>query len=333
MVQLFIEAVKEEMPETFLHWEDFGRDNARKNLLKYQNEICSFNHDVQGTAAVALAALISAAKRIGVKFNTQKFVVFGAGTAGLGIADEIVSALVHSGLTKEQAYQRFWCIDKDGLLIVDQEMMDFQRPYACTRESVKGWVADEAGRISLVEVVKQAKPTTLIGCSGVANAFTDEVIIEMARNNQHPIIFTLSNPTSRCERVPEDVIRLTNGQALVATGSPFEDVGYKGKVYRIAQSNNALVFPGIGLGIVAIGAKRFTDNMLWAACKALANYSTQDDALLPKLSEAYSVSRQVAFAVARQAIADGVAEDVDDIWRKIDQVIWEPKYYPYYLKK
>ncbi|WP_224728210.1 NAD-dependent malic enzyme [Cysteiniphilum sp. JM-1] len=332
MVQLFIEAVKEEMPETFLHWEDFGRDNARKNLLKYQSEICSFNDDMQGTAAVALAGLISASKRSGLKFNRQKFVIFGAGTAGLGIADEIVAALVHSGLTKEEAYQHFWCIDKDGLLIDDQDMMDFQRPYACTRESVKGWSADEQGRIALAEVVKQAKPTTLIGCSGVANAFTDDVILSMAENNDRPIIFTLSNPTSRCERVPQDIIRLTEGRALIATGSPFDDVGYKGKVYRIAQSNNALVFPGIGLGIVAIAAKRFTDNMLWAACKALANYSTQDDALLPKLSEAYSVSRQVAFAVARQAIEDGVAQDVDDIWRKIDQVIWEPKYYPYYFK-
>ncbi|WP_116964495.1 NAD-dependent malic enzyme [Fastidiosibacter lacustris] len=334
MVQLFIEAVKAEMPDTFLHWEDFGRDNARKNLLKYQNEICSFNDDMQGTAAVALAALISASKHANIEFCDQKFVIFGSGTAGIGIADEIVNALVRLGFTKQQAYDHFWCIDKDGLLIDDQQMMDFQRPYARTRELVKDWSHDEQGRISLLEVVKQAKPTTLIGCSSVANAFSDDVILEMADNIERPIIFTLSNPTSRCERIPQDIIRLTEGRALIATGSPFDDVGYKGKVYRIAQSNNALVFPGIGLGIVAIQAKRFTENMLWAACKALANYSTQDDdALLPKLSEAYSVSRQVAFAVARQAIEDGVAEDVDDIWRKIDHVIWEPKYYPYYVFK
>lgn len=333
MVQLFIEVVKEEMPETFLHWEDFGRDNARRNLVKYQNEICSFNDDMQGTAAVALAALISAAKLAGIRFNTQRIVIFGAGTAGIGIADEIVAALVHSGLKKEEAYQHFWCIDKDGLLIDDQEMIDFQRPYACTRQSVKDWPCDEEGRVLMPEVIKQSKPTTLIGCSGVANAFSDKIILEMAQNNERPIIFTLSNPTSSCERTPQDIIRLTEGRALIATGSPFKDVGYKGKVYPIAQSNNALVFPGIGLGIVAISAKRFTDNMLWAACKALANYSTEDDALLPKLSEAYSVSRQVAFAVARQGITDGVAENVDDIWCKIDQAIWEPKYYSYYLKK
>ncbi len=331
MVKLFIEAVQAEMPEAFLHWEDFGRDNARKNLVKYQNEICSFNDDMQGTAAVALAALISACKKAKLKMIDQKIVIFGAGTAGLGIADEIVNMLVdNAGLTRDEAYKHFWCIDKNGLLVDDQEMMDFQRPYARSRKEVSAWQSDDNGHIALTEVVKQTKATTLIGCSGVANAFNDEIILTMAKNNARPIIFTLSNPTNRCERAPSDIIRLTDGKALIATGSPFEDVGYKGKVYRIAQSNNALVFPGIGLGVVAIQAKCFTDKMLWAACKALANYSIQDEALLPQLSEAYSVSRQVAFAVARQAIEEGVAEDVDDIWRKIDHVVWKPKYYPYY---
>lgn len=333
MVKLFIEAVQKEMPKTFLHWEDFGRDNARKNLLKYQNEICSFNDDMQGTAAVTLAALISACKKADIKMRHQKIVIFGAGTAGLGIADEIVNVLVESGLSREEAYRHFWCIDKNGLLVDDQPMMDFQTPYARAREEVKAWQADELGYITLQEVVRQTKATTLIGCSGVADAFSDEVILEMAKNNLRPIIFTLSNPTSRCERVPADIIRLSEGRALIATGSPFGDVGYKGKVYRIAQSNNALVFPGIGLGIVAIQAKCFSDKMLWAACKALAKYSVEDEALLPRLSEAYSVSRQVAFAVAREAIEEGHADDVDDIWRKIDHVVWEPKYYPYHLKK
>ena len=244
-----------------------------------------------------------------------------------------MNVLVGSRLSKEEAYAHFWCIDKNGLLVEDQEMLDFQIPYARKQEEVRQWQKDDKGYISLNEVVKQVKPTTLIGCSGVTNAFNDEVILEMAKHNKQPVIFTLSNPTSRCERPPKEIIRLTQGRALIATGSPFDDVGYQGKVYRIAQSNNALVFPGIGLGIVAIGAKRFTDQMLWSACKALANYSTQDEALLPKLSEAYSVSRQVAFAVARQAIEDGVANEVDDIWRKIDQVIWEPKYYPYHFKQ
>ncbi len=332
MVKLFIEAVQEEMPNTFLHWEDFGRDNARKNLLKYQHQICSFNDDMQGTAAVAIAALISACKKAEIKFTSQKIVIFGAGTAGLGIADEIVNVLINSGLSKEEAYKHFWCIDQNGLLVDDQEIMDFQRPYARKPEEVANWKRDENGFISLEEVIKQSQATTLIGCSGAANAFTDKAILQMAQNNANPIIFPLSNPTARCERVPEDIIRLTEGKALIATGSPFADVGYKGKVYRIAQSNNALVFPGIGLGIVAIQAKCFTDKMLWAACKALAKYSVQDEGLLPELNEAYSVSRHVAFAVARQAIEEGVAEEVDDIWRKIDHVIWEPKYYPYHYK-
>ena len=331
MLQLFVEAVKDAMPNAFLHWEDFGRDNARKNLVRFQEDMCSFNDDMQGTAAVTVAALLSACKKSDIAFIDQKIVVYGAGTAGLGIADEIVNIMVKQGLTRDEAYQKFWCIDRQGLITEQVDHLDFQKPYVKSDEDVQHLARQENGEISLLEVVKKIKPTTLIGCSGMSGAFTDDVIQSMASAVKTPIIFPLSNPTENCERPPLDIIRLTDGKALIATGSPFASVGYKGKVYRIAQCNNALVFPGIGLGVVALKSRKLNQNMLWAACKTLANYPVKDDGLLPTLNEAYAVSRQVAFAVARQAILDGFSsiEGEDDIWRLIENTIWEPKYYPY----
>ncbi len=327
MIQLFIEAVKESMPDAFLHWEDFGRDNARKNLERFEDEMCSFNDDMQGTAAVLVAALLSACKIGGLEFADQRIIIFGAGTAGIGIADEIVRVLVMCGLSEKEAYSKFWCIDKDGLLIDGVEALDFQKPYVRKKSEVDAWAKDKMGGVAIEEVVRRVAPTTLIGCSGVAGAFTDEIISEMNRSNGRPIIFPLSNPTERCERAPSDIIRLTEGSALVATGSPFAPVGYKGKVYRIAQCNNALVFPGIGLGVVAMKCKKLTQNMLWAACKTLSKYPVKDDSL----DEAYSVSRQIAFSVAMQAVKDKVTaiESTQDIWHRIDNTVWEPKYYPY----
>ena len=335
MLKLFIEAVKEEMPTAFLHWEDFGRDNARKNLERFEDEMCSFNDDMQGTAAVLVAALTSACKVATLNFEKQKIVIFGAGTAGIGIADEIVRVMRMHGISQEEAYDRFWCIDKDGLLVEDDEALDFQMPYRRSTQDAISWSKDANGNINLEEVIRQVKPTTLIGCSGVSGAFTDEVIGEMAKNNVRPIIFPLSNPTEKSECTPSEIIRITEGRGLIATGSPFGSVGYKGRVYRIAQCNNALVFPGIGLGVVAMKCSKLTQNMLWAACRTLANYHVKDDSLLPSLDEAYSVSRQVAFSVALQAVEDGVTrvECTEDIWRKIDNAVWEPKYYHYKLKK
>jgi malate dehydrogenase (oxaloacetate-decarboxylating) len=209
--------------------------------------------------------------------------------------------------------------------------LDFQKPYVKDDISVKRMRKQSNGEISLIEVVKKIKPTTLIGCSGMAGAFTDDVITSMASTFERPIIFPLSNPTEKCERQPVDIVSLTDGKALIATGSPFEAVGFKGKVYRISQCNNALVFPGIGLGVVALKSKSLNQNMLWAACRTLANYPVKDDGLLPELNEAYTVSRQVAFAVARQSVLDGLStvDGEDDIWELIGNTIWEPKYYPY----
>ena len=337
MIALFVKAVKEELPEAFLHWEDFGRDNARKNLERFENEICSFNDDMQGTAAVLVAGLLSACKKANMPFEQQKVVIFGAGTAGIGIADEIVRVFMHHGLDEQTARQQFWCIDRNGLINQSQikhsknPLPSFQIPYARTLEDIKGWKTDDHGNILLEEVIKQAQPTTLIGCSGVQNAFTDQTLKLMAKYNERPIIFPLSNPTSNCERTPDQILKMTEGRALVATGSPFKAVGYHGRSYRIAQCNNAFIFPGLGLGVVAMKCQKLTQNMLWAACKALAQYPIKDDALLPSLDETYSVSRQVAFAVAMQAISDNVTaiKSPEKIWECIDQVVWEPKYYTY----
>lgn len=338
MIEMFINSINSEIPNTFLHWEDFGPRNSRKNLIKYKDSICSFNDDMQGTAAVTIAGLITATKKAKINFQDQKIIIFGSGTAGIGIADEIVKCFCRFGMNKKQAYSHLWCIDKNGLLIKDQQdMMDFQKPYACTLESVKNWKRNKNGHITLLEVVKKTKATTLIGCSSVYNAFNDEIILEMASNNKYPIIFPLSNPITCCERHPKDIIKLTNGKSFVATGSPFSDFFYNKKLYKISQSNNALVFPGIGLGIVAMKAKKLTDNMLWKACQTLADYSIQydeDDLLLPPLNEMYDVSKKIAVSVALQAIIDGVTEykpmKNNDIEKKIDDIIWKPKYYPYY---
>lgn len=335
MLELFIEAVKEEFPQVFLHWEDFGQANARKLLNKYEDTLCCFNDDMQGTAVVLIAALLSACYQADLPFTQQKVIIFGAGTAGIGVADEIVRMMVKQGVSEEEAYQCFWCIDKDGLILQSDDLPDFQKPYARAEDEVANWHKDENGNINLDEVVKNVQPTTLIGSSGVANVFTDEIIQNMTKFNNHPIIFPLSNPTTRCERNPSDIIHQSNGKALIATGSPFDPVGYQGEVYRIAQCNNALAFPGIGLGTVAMKCSKLTGNMLWAACKSLAAFPVRDNALLPSLDEAFSVSRQIAFSVAMQAVADGVT-DVDnaqDIWQIIDRYVWHPKYYPYVRPK
>ena len=247
----------------FLHWEDFGRANARKNLERFQDELCSFNDDMQGTAVVTVAALLSAVKASGVNFSEQKVVIFGAGTAGVGIADEVVKTFMRHGLSEEEARKKFWLIDRPGLLVDNMNSIaDFQKPYARSAQEVSMWHEGEQG-IGLHEVVKQVQPTILIGCSTVSGAFNEMVIRNMAKGVERPIIFPLSNPTRLAEATPADILRWTDNKALVATGSPFAPVIHPDGTARvIAQSNNALAFPGIGLGIVASKAKKLTDEML-----------------------------------------------------------------------
>lgn len=336
MIALFVEAVKDEFPGVFLHWEDFGRANARKNLERFQDELCSFNDDMQGTAVVTVAALLSAVKASGLGFPEQKVVIFGAGTAGVGIADEIVKTFMRHGVSEEDARKKFWLIDRPGLLVDNIEgLASFQKPYARSQDEVKDWHKGAHG-IGLHEVVKQVQPTILIGCSTVSGAFNEMVIRDMAKGVERPIIFPLSNPTKLAEATPADILRWTDNKALVATGSPFSPVIHPdGKARVIAQSNNALAFPGIGLGIIASKAKKLNDAMLWEATMAISEcapvHKDSCAPILPTLGKAYEVSQKVAFRLAKQAIKDGVAEECSDeqLLENIKEQQWEPKYYEY----
>lgn len=331
----FISAVKNKFPHVFLHWEDFGRDHARKNLELYRDQLCSFNDDIQGTAAVALAALMAAVKAMGSTLKEQRIVIFGAGTAGTGVADQICTALMNEGLTEQEARQHFWLIDRPGLLLKDlPKLTTAQLPYARERSETAGWQQNASSAIGLLEVIKNIKPSVLIGCSAQKNAFTQPIITEMMKHNSRPIIFPLSNPTECAEAEPSDLIQWTDGKALIATGSPFADVQYKGKIIHITQCNNALAFPGIGLGVLAVQAKRLSDDMLWAACKILSDNSPVlrdlNAPLLPELGLAKAIAHQIASAVAQQAQKEGIAQITDSaaIAEKIDHLTWSPRYIP-----
>jgi malate dehydrogenase (oxaloacetate-decarboxylating) len=329
----FVAAVRRALPNVYLHWEDFGRDNARKNLNRYRQEMLTFNDDMQGTGATALSCVLSAVQAKGEDLKDQRVVFFGAGTAGVGIADQVCAAFVRNGLSEKEAHERIWLLDRPGLLIDDMaEVVDFQRPYAKARSLVADWELETDGSIQLYDVVKNLKPTILIGCSTVKGAFNEKVVKEMASHVSRPIILPLSNPTSKSEAAPQDLFDWTNGEVITATGSPFADVQFNGKAYRVSQSNNAFCYPGLGLGVIAVKAKLMTDNMIWAACQALTDCSPakKDNhaPILPDLDDVHEVSLHIARKVAEQAIKDGVAEDCD-IEKAIHSVRWEAKYYPY----
>lgn len=334
-VDHFVTAITKKFPNIFLHWEDVGRDNARRILDRYRNKICTFNGDMQGTGIVALATVLAGVIASGIPLRQHRIVILGAGTAGVGIADQITETLCREGICGDEARSRIWLIDRPGLLTKNVSLMPFQQSYARAPEEVADWQLRDANYIDLYDVVKNVKPTILIGCSTCAGAFNEEIVRLMASNVERPIVMPLSNPTSLAEAKPEDLLFWTNGKAIVATGSPFADVIMDGKRFRIAQSNNALAFPGIGLGAIAVKAKHVTDDMLWAATQALSACSpvNQDKMapLLPKLAETKMVSLKVAIAVAEQARKEGVAQvSADaDLMTLIRMNTWEPKYYPY----
>ncbi|WP_242282062.1 oxaloacetate-decarboxylating malate dehydrogenase [Bacillus cereus group sp. BfR-BA-01346] len=330
-IDTFVQAVNKQFPKALLHWEDFSSRNARKILDKYRHDICTFNDDIQGTGAVSLAAVLSAVKASGVPLSEHRVVVFGAGTAGIGIADQVRDAMVCVGVSEEESYKRFWCIDRNGLVTDNMEdLLDFQMPYARKEAEVSEW--KENGVIGLAEVVKQVKPTILIGTSTVAGAFKEEIIKEMASHVERPIILPMSNPTPLAEAKPADLIEWTEGRALVATGSPFEPVTYNGVTYVIGQSNNALIFPGLGLGTIVVRASVMTDGMFAAAAEAVASMvdTSQPGApILPEVEELRNISEMVAIEVAKVAVAEGVARENlsdNDIKIAVKEAIWEPEY-------
>ena len=332
----FVSAVRKTWPDIYLHWEDFGRDNARKNLERYRQDMLTFNDDMQGTGIVALSNVLAAVEASGGDMTQQRIVMLGAGTAGVGIADQIYDAVRHAGLSPEAARQCFWLIDRDGLLMEGQAgLPDFQQPYLRSQADVEGWQLDDPNKIMLADVVRNVHPTILIGCSTVHGAFTESIVKDMATHVAHPIIMPLSNPTSHCEADPKDLIEWTDAKAMIAAGSPFPPVEYKGKTIRISQGNNAFIFPGLGLGVMVAKAKKMTDSMIVVAAKTLSSFSPvrqdKNAPLLPDFDDIIDISHTVAKAVAEQAIKEGLAQipadaDLDVLIRA---ATWAPHYYPY----
>ncbi|WP_445291449.1 oxaloacetate-decarboxylating malate dehydrogenase [Bacillus cereus] len=330
-IDTFVQAVNKQFPKALLHWEDSSSRNARKILDKYRHDVCTFNDDIQGTGAVSLAAVLSAVKASGVPLSEHRVVVFGAGTAGIGIADQVRDAMVRVGVSEEESYKRFWCIDRNGLVTDNMEdLLDFQIQYARKEAEVSEWKENDV--IGLAEVVKHVKPTILIGTSTVAGAFKEEIIKEMASHVERPIILPMSNPTPLAEAKPADLIEWTEGRALVATGSPFEPVTYNGVTYVIGQSNNALIFPGLGLGTIVVRASVMTDGMFAAAAEAVASMvdTSQPGApILPEVEELRNISEMVAIEVAKVAVAEGVARvnlSDNDIKMAVQEAMWKPEY-------
>ncbi len=334
-VEAFVQAVQHALPDALLQWEDFALPNARRLLDRYRDRLCSFNDDIQGTAAVALAAILAAGEVAGVPLVEQRIVILGAGSAGSGVADGIVAAMIEAGLTGPLALGRLWMVDRDGLVLEGTPgLQPFQRRFAREAAAVAGWSRDAGGGIPLAEVVDRVAPTTLIGASGQPGAFPEAVIRAMAGRVARPTILPLSNPTSRSEATPADLLAWTDGRALVATGSPFDDVAHAGRTVRISQCNNAYIFPGLGQGVVAARAHRVADPMFQAAARTLAACSPAladpDTGLFPRWEEIGRVSRRIALAVAAEAGRLGLAEpaDPDDLARRVDAGWWEPRYRP-----
>jgi malate dehydrogenase (oxaloacetate-decarboxylating) len=335
-IDAFVRAVQRRWPHILLQWEDFAGENALRLLERYRDRLCTFNDDIQGTAAVTTGALFAAVSATGVPLREQRIAMFGSGSAGVGIIALLIAAMKEQGLSEIEARQRIYAFNRHGLLVEGEAgLRASQIPLAREREDVAGWTLSKPGPISLLDVVRNGKITVLAGVSAQAGAFTEEIVREMARNTSRPVIFPLSNPTSVAEATPEDLLRWTDGRALVGTGSPFAPVDVGGRKVRISQINNSFIFPGLALGILVAKASRVTEGMMMAAAKALAAASptVQDGSapLLPPVAESRKVGQAVAEAVARRAIADGVA-GVGDPATLADQMrayVWEPVYHPY----
>jgi malate dehydrogenase (oxaloacetate-decarboxylating) len=317
-------------PHALLHFEDFGPGNARRILVTYRDRYRIFNDDMQGTGAITLAAALSAVKVTGVPMAEQKLLVFGAGTAGVGIADQLHDAMVRDGATEEQATAQVWLVDKQGLLTSNMpDLRDYQQPYARNPEEVNGWAAG-GGAISLLDAVRHVHPTILLGTSTAHGAFTREVIEAMSAGVERPVVFPISNPTSRIEAMPADVIAWSKGKALVATGIPVAPVEYEGVTYQIGQANNALLYPGLGLGTIVSGASKVTAGMLLAAAEAVAgqvDVSAPGAALVPPVQNLRASSATTAVAVVQAAISDGVAtKKSDNLVQAVQDAMWQPVY-------
>jgi malate dehydrogenase (oxaloacetate-decarboxylating) len=332
-VDQFVQAVKEELPGTCLQWEDFATPHARPILRRYRDELLTFNDDIQGTSAVALGAVLAAVKVSGKTLKEQQIVMLGAGSAGIGVADGLREAMKGEGLSEQEVRGHFWVIDRDGLLHSGRKnLTPEQSGYAQPADRISGWPRTSNGHIGLADVIGSIEATILIGLSTVGGAFSESIVREMARKAERPIIFPLSNPTDKSEAKADDLIRWTDGRALVATGSPFAPVSYRGRTIPIAQCNNVYIFPAMGLGIVASGARRVTDAMMLAAARALAGNSPalkdSSASLLPPLTDIRRVAAQIAVAVGIEAQKHGLApkRPEDELRQRVTAAQWTPAY-------
>ena len=336
LIEMFVEAVGERWPHVLLHWEDFAIGNANRLLARYRDWLCTFNDDIQGTAAIAVGTLLSAINVTGVPLERQRVAVLGAGSAGTGICALLARAMIEAGASKALVHSQFYLVDRDGLLVEGMPgLQPFQAPFAQPRDAVAGWSLRSPPRIDLGDVVANVHPTVLIGTSGQAHAFSEQIIRAMASHAQRPIIFPLSNPTERSEATPQELAAWTDGRAVIGTGSPFPPIERNGRDFRVDQTNNAYVYPGIGLGAIVVKARRVSDGMFLAAARVVAELSParRDPAanLLLPLVDLRKISFHVAVAVAKQAVVEGLADPraKADIEAAVRTKMWEPVYARY----
>ena len=330
LIAAYLKTAAELFPNALLHFEDFGPSNARRILVENRERYRIFNDDMQGTGAIVMAAVFSGLKVTKQDFAEQRLVVYGAGTAGTGMADQISAAMQRDGLSREEAKKRVWLIDINGLVTDDMpNLPDYQQEYARPAAEVAAWTKTN-GKISLLEVVKQVKPTILIGTSTDHGAFTEEVVKALCAGVERPILLPLSNPTEKIEVMPADAVQWSDGKALISVGIPVPPVPYKSVNYHIGQANNAMLYPGLGLGVIVSGAKEVTDGMLLAAAEAVASQVNPQDtgaSLLPPVDNLRASSATVAVAVAKQAVKDGVATKQPENWvQAVQDVMWQPVY-------
>ncbi|HAT2148567.1 TPA: NAD-dependent malic enzyme [Legionella pneumophila] len=337
-VDQFVQSIKRHMPHVLLQFEDFAQQHAYPLLERYKNQLCTFNDDIQGTASVAVAAILAATRVTNTPLKEHRVALLGAGSAGCGISEQLVHAMMNQGLSEEEARSRFYLVDRYGLLHDEMtDLLPFQKGFVRSSTSLQNWKLEKKGEITLTDVINNAQPTILLGVSGQPNQFKEAMIKTMLSYCERPIIFPLSNPTSRAEAIPQDLLNWTAGKALIATGSPFEPVVINGHKIEIAQCNNSYIFPGVGLGVVAGQAKRVTDLMMMAAAVALSELApairTGEGRLLPELNSIREVSQHIARAVILQGIKEGHIEPMNNnkIDESIKRTMWTPQYEPYVL--
>ncbi len=335
-IEIFVAAVRERWPHVLLHWEDFALGNANRLLARYRDRLCTFNDDIQGTAAVAVGTLLSAINVTGVPLIDQRIAVLGAGSAGTGICALLKRAMVDAGLSESATRSRFYLVDRQGLLVEGMDgLQSFQTPFAQGRDRVANWTLESPGWIGLADVVANAKPTVLIGTSGQPGALSQAIVRSMAAGVRRPVFLILSNPTERAEATPQDLDAWTEARGVIGTGSPFPPLKRNGKNFRVDQTNNAYVYPGIGLGAIVADARRISDGMFLAAARTVAEFSParRDSAanLLPPLVDIRKLSFHVALAVAKQAQAEGLADSMSDeaLADAVRAKMWEPLYARY----